>query len=89
MPTYAKLKAGQRQLSQNTTDLGNGQKMVTEVIQTGPNEFLTGNILIDKDGAVIMGTWCGTCDGTSVGCVDCPNNDPVLNCVNRTISCAS
>lgn len=89
MATYAKVKAGQKLLSQNTTDLGNGQTMVTEIVQSGPDEFLTGHILVDKDGSVIMGTWCGTCGGVSIGCVNCPNNDPILNCVNRTITCGS
>jgi len=89
MPTYAKLAGSQKLLSQNTTNLSNGQKMVTEVVEAGPNQFLTGSILVGADGAVITGTWCGTCSGQSVGCVNCPNNDPVLDCPNRRIYCAS
>ena len=88
MQTYAKLSDGQKLLDQHRVSLPNGQTLVTEVVQTGDDAFMTGSILLDGE-KVIMGTWCGTCSGQSVGCVDCPRNDPVLDCVNRRIYCNS
>jgi len=86
---YTSLSDGAKLLSENSVDLPNGQKMVTEVIELGGDQFITGNTLIGQDGQKIMSTYCGACSGVSVGCVDCRNNDPVLDCVNRRIYCAS
>lgn len=89
MAAYTKLSDDKKLLSQNTVILPNGNALVTEVILVGDNDFITGSILLGSDDAVISGTWCGTCSGQSVGCVSCPNNDPVLDCVNRRIYCYS
>jgi hypothetical protein len=89
MATYSKLGPAQKLLSQNSVVLPNGNTLVTEVIQTGSEDFITGTILVDTKGVAITSVWCGTCGGQSVGCVDCPRNDPVLDCPNRRIYCAS
>lgn len=87
--TFTSIGEGANLISENSVDLPNGQKMVTEVIQLGDDKFITGNTLVGADGAKIMSTYCGTCSGVSVGCVDCRNNDPVLDCINGRIYCAS
>lgn len=89
MTTYAKLDGGKKLLSQQSISLPNGHTLITEVVQTGPDSFMTGNITVDGSGATISSVWCGTCGGQSVGCVNCPRNDPVLDCPNRRIYCAT
>jgi hypothetical protein len=89
MATYAKIDASKKLLSQQSLALPDGNTLVTEVIQAGPDAFITGNILVGPAGIVINSTWCGTCAGKSVGCVDCPRNDPVLDCPNSRIYCQS
>lgn len=81
------LSDGAKLLSENMVDLPTGQKMVNEVIQTGEDQFIIGHILVREDGVSVFSTYCGTCSGVSVGCVNCPNNNPVLDCVNRRIYC--
>ena len=51
-----------------------------EVLKTGDDDIVTANILVGADGKALTSTYCGTCGGVSVGCVDCPNNDPALDC---------
>ena len=61
--------------------------MVTEIMQVGENGIMHIGILTDADGSVIVTSACGSCGGKSVGCVVCPNNDPILDCSTGTISC--
>jgi hypothetical protein len=90
MASFKKLGNGEKLVGQSQIDLPNGNRLVTEVIQIDRDSFLIGHVTVaQKDGVVIRGTWCGECAGRSIGCVDCPNNDPVVNCVNGTISCGS
>lgn len=88
MKSYSKLADGQKLIDQHRVSLPNGKTLVSEVIQTGPDSFIAGSVMLDGE-TVIKGTWCGTCSGQSVGCVDCRNNDPVLDCINMRIYCAS
>jgi hypothetical protein len=89
MPAITSLADGHLLLAQNSVQLPDGGKIVTEVVQVGESNFITANIRYDANGVIIFGTFCGECGGVSVGCVNCPNNDPLLNCVNNTISCYS
>lgn len=87
--TYTRLKGTQKLLFQHTIDLRDGEKLVVEVVQNDPKSIILSHIQIDRSGAAIKCHSCGYCGGVFVGCVDCPNCDPFLNCVNNTISCQS
>ena len=89
MTIFTKVSPQQKPLAQNTVALPNGNTLITEIVQSGPNQYITGTIMLDQNGHRVHALWCGSCDGQQVGCVDCPNNDPVLDCVNRTVYCAS
>ena len=78
---YPSLSDGKMMISEHRTQLPNGQTIVHEVLKTGDDDIVTANILVGADGKALTSTYCGTCGGVSVGCVDCPNNDPVLDCV--------
>lgn len=86
---YTTLSGGSSVISESQTELPNGQTIVTEIIQQGEDQFITASILVDAKGQKLTSTYCGTCSGVSVGCVTCNNNDPVLDCINRRIYCAS
>jgi len=85
-----KLAPNQKVLAENPIDLPDGNKIVTEVIKQGDTGIIVGTFYYTRGAAnPSIRSWCGYCDGVLVGCVDCPNNDPVLNCIDNTITCGS
>jgi len=86
---YTRLKGTQKLIAQHTLNLSNGEKLIVELIENSPSSVILSHIKLDRSGAVTRTNCCGYCGGVLVGCVDCPNNDPFLDCVNNSISCQS
>ncbi len=85
-----KLQTNQKLLAENSTDLPDGNRVVTEVVRHGDAGILVGTFFYSQGASEpAMSRWCGYCDGVLVGCVNCPNNDPYVNCVNNTVGCQS
>ncbi len=87
MQAFTKLKDGQRIVSSAAIALPHGGSIVTEVIGQDQKSFIVGTIHVAPNGVVTKALYCGYCDGVLIGCVDCPNNQPFLNCATRTVSC--
>lgn len=83
-----KIRTDQKVLAEHVVELPNGTKILTEIISQGAHGVLVGTFLVQQDEPRLL-SWCGYCDGQLIGCVDCPNKDPVLDCVQRRIYCAS
>ncbi len=83
---YTVMTTGRALLASSEAALPNGGKVVTEIIEDG-DATIYASLHFDPNGVQILGYFCGSCGGVSVGCVECPNNNPVVNCVTRTIYC--
>lgn len=77
--------------SQNIISLPDGKYLLIQVITQGDSsDYIVAEHILDNSFApVTTGKYTGSCDGKVIGSVICPNEDPVLNCVNGTIGCAS
>ena len=85
-----KLETNQKLLAETPTDLPDGSRVVTEVIKQGDTGIIVGTFFYSKGAsAPSVSRYCGYCDDVLVGCIDCPNHDPHVDCVNNTITCGS
>lgn len=89
MSQHVKLAPGNELLGSGVVDLGDGRKVVTEVVAAGDVSTVISVTIEGGKGAAARTMCHGYCDGVYIGSVDCPNNDPFLDCINKTISCQS
>lgn len=87
MQILTTLASGYKLLSQQTTGLPNGNYVVLEVISVDTSSYIVAEYELDSDGNATRNVYHGHCGGGYVGSVECPNNDPFLNCSAGTISC--
>lgn len=84
------LHDNQKLIAETVTDLPDGSRIVTEVVQQDLSSVLVGTFYYPAGADdPELSRWCGYCDGVLVGCIDCPNNDPHLDCVNNSLYCRS
>ena len=86
---YMKISQDQQLVAQHELTTRDGQRVAVELIRNSDTSMILAHSFLDDAGVVVNSTSCGYCEGVHVGCVNCPNNDPYLDCISKTISCQS
>jgi len=83
-----KLSSRQKLLGENSMDLPDGNRIVTEVVKDGERGLVVGTFYFTKGASSpTVRSQCGYCDGVLVGCIDCPNHDGHVDCETHTMQC--
>jgi hypothetical protein len=85
-----RLSPGSKALLAQAFPTGSDFEVIVEVVRQSDGALLVSRYLRRRDNGGIHGSeTCFYCDGKLLGCIKCPNNDPLANCTTGQIGCSS